>query len=318
MPHVSQHSIFVPRASRDSSRHFSLSVIFIIHHSSSFDNDTECVLLVNCGSLFGRNTILLQWTPNAQHLVSITMVRLSLCNQSSFCAENEKVSIIPSFNYYNSIPLISSPDQSDVGPFQAGLPTIVPLWIAKTLHQRKLAQIELPEWLASEHKLVEILQEERETVLLTDQLPFYYYEIARSLNFCVPKQTQVVLQDVVALRGDKLRQHFHELSRTVLQEQPNMDDVDDDDQAHELPMISVQGIGSHEINKIGPFLQRVCSDYGFLTKRAVDEGLNKAAPSHRRSTSFSASGEDDLGKDTMSQESKKASIARNRLRRFRS
>jgi GINS complex protein len=240
------------------------------------------------------------------------MVRLSLCNQSSFCAENEMVTIIPSFNYDSTVPLISSPEQSDIGPFEAGLPTVVPLWIAKTLYQRKLAQIELPEWLASEHKLVEILQEERESVLLTNQLPFYYYEIARSLNFCVPKQTQVVLQDVVALRSDKLRQHFHELSRTDLQEQP-LDD-DDDDKPHELPMISVTGIASHEINKVGPFLQRAFSDYGFLTKRAIDEGMNKAGAGSRTATS---AGDDGLGKESQSQDNRKVSVARSRLRRFR-
>ncbi|KAG7347972.1 Gins complex like protein [Nitzschia inconspicua] len=241
------------------------------------------------------------------------MVRLSLCNQSSFCSENELVTIIPSFNYDNKVPLISSPDQTDIGPFQAGLPTVVPLWIAKTLYQRKLAQIELPEWLASEQKLVEILQEERESALLTNQLPFYYYEIARSLNFCVPKQTQVVLQDVVALRSDKLRQHFHELSRTDLQEQPLM--KDDEDQPYELPMISVTGIASHEINKVGPFLQRAFSDYGFLTKRAIDEGMNKASAGRQASTS----GDEDLGKQSQSQESsRKVSMVRSRLRRFRS
>jgi hypothetical protein len=245
------------------------------------------------------------------------MVHLSLFNQSSFCAENEMVTIIPSFNYDRSVPLISSPDQTEIGPFQAGLPTIVPLWIAKTLYQRKLAQIELPEWLASEHKLVEILQLEREMVLLTNDLPFYYYEIARTLNFCVPKQTQVVLQDVVALRSDKLRQNFHELSRTVLQEPPNMDD-DEADQVFELPIISVQGIGSHEINKIGPFLQRACSDYRFLTQQAVDEGLTKGTSSSRKSTSSFVRGEDNLNKGRMSQESQKVSTARSRLRRFRS
>lgn len=230
------------------------------------------------------------------------------------------VTIIPSFNYDNTVPLISSPDQSDIGPFQAGLPTVVPLWIAKTLYQRKLAQIELPEWLASEHKLVDILKEERESVLLTNQLPFYYYEIARSLQFCVPKQTQVVLQDVVALRSDKLRQHFHELSRTDLQEQPMMMDNDEDDgdgQPQDLPMISVTGIASHEINKVGPFLQRAFSDYGFLTKRAIDEGMNKAS---RTATTESGSQEDDLGKGSQESTSgsvRKVSMARSRLRRFR-
>lgn len=232
------------------------------------------------------------------------------------------VTIIPAFNFSRAIPLMSSPNQKEIGPFQAGLPATVPLWIAKTLHQRKLAQIELPDWLTSEQRLVDILQEERESVLLTDKLPFYYYEISRSLDFCVPKQTQVVLQDVVALRSDKLRQHFHELSKTDLQEQPYYDE-DDDENDHELPMISVTGIASYELNRVGPFLQRAFSDYGFLTKRAVDEGLKKAGVTTSGQRSSTAVGEDDgddgLQKDApMSQESQKISKARSRLRRFRS
>jgi hypothetical protein len=242
------------------------------------------------------------------------MVQLSLCNQSSFCAENMLVTVIPSFNYDETIPLISCPHQTNLGPFRAGLPATVPLWIAKTLHQRKLAQIELPDWLDSEQKLVEILHEERESGLLTNKLPFYYYEIARSLDFCLPKQTQVVLQDVVSLRSDKLRQHFHELSKTELQVRPNYDED------YELPMFSVTGIASYELNKVGPFLQRAFSDYGFLSKRAVDEGMNKAgATASRNKAAAGEEDEDGLQKDQpASQESRKIAAGRSRLRRFRS
>lgn len=253
------------------------------------------------------------------------MVRLSLCNQSSFCAENELVTVTPYFNFEQPVPLLSCPNQSSIGPFQADLATTVPLWIAKTLYQRKLARIELPEWLATERILVEILKEEIESVLLTNKLPFYYYEIARSLDFCLPKQTQMVLQDVVAVRSDKLRQHFHALSRTDLQEHPFMDD-DDDETSHELPMISVTGIASYELNKVGPFLQRAFSDYGFLTKRAVDDGFDKAASGGVKGRNSATSSRDnakddtllDKDKTTMDQEHKKVSMARSRLRRFRS
>ena len=90
------------------------------------------------------------------------------------------------------------------------MPTEVPLWMAKLLAQRRLAQIQPPRWLESEG-LSELLRRERETTVLTLDLPFHYYEIARSLSSVIDKPTLVVLQDLVAVRVDKIRRHFHDL-----------------------------------------------------------------------------------------------------------
>jgi hypothetical protein len=250
--------------------------------------------------------------------------RLSLCNRSSFCAENVLVTIVPSFHYDAPLPLLSSTHRGVAGPFVAGMPTEVPLWIAKTLHQRNLAQIHLPDWLSTK-SLAETLHDERETTLLTSTLPFYYFEIARALNFCTPRPAQVVLQDLTSLRCDKLRQHFHELSRNELS-QPraggkSLDDEDGEDD-NDLPMISVQGIASYEINRVGPFLQRAFSDYGFLTKRSLDgdagPGIGQRGKENNASMSQDEGGRSSV-KESQSQDStRKASMARSRLRRFRS
>lgn len=253
--------------------------------------------------------------------------RLSLCNQSSFCAENVVVTIVPSFHYDAPLPLLSSPHQQVAGPFVAGMPVEVPLWIAKTLHQRNLAQIHLPDWLSTA-TLAATLKEERESTGLTSTtLPFYYFEIARSLNFCTPKSTQIVLQDLTSLRCDKLRQHFHELSRTELSQPRGYNgggkgegDGADDDEEHnyDLPMINVTGIASYEINKVGPFLQRAFSDYGFLTRRSADGGDGKGKE-NSSSQDNGSKGEGHTSKDGQSQDSnRKISVARSRLRRFRS
>jgi len=125
------------------------------------------------------------------------------------------------------------------------------------------------------------------------------------------------LQDLIAMRSDKLRQHFHALSRTDLQEQHYNDDEDEDAAANELPTIVVSGIASYEINKVGPFLQRAFSDYGFLTKRSVDGDRSagkKTGGAEATDTGDSSTADD----DKMSQESRKVSMARSRLRRFRS
>lgn len=237
------------------------------------------------------------------------------------------VTVVPSFHYDAPLPLLSSPQRGVAGPFVAGMPTEVPLWVAKTLHQRNLAQVHLPDWLSTT-TLTETLREERESTLLTSTLPFYYYEIARALTFCTPKPTQIVLQDLTSLRCDKLRQHFHELSRNELS-QPRggggkgLDDDQDGEENHDLPIISVTGIASYEINRVGPFLQRAFSDYGYLTKRSL-EGENDRVgglgqgKENVGSTNSHEEGGRNSGTDRQSQDStRKTSLSRSRLRRFR-
>lgn len=262
--------------------------------------------------------------------------RLSLCNQSSFCAEDTMVTIVPSFNFSSSFPLISSTRKVNVGPFVAGMPADVPLWVAKALYRRNFCQIELPEWLSVE-VLTSILQEERESTLLSRRLPYHYYEIARALDCCLldsknptGRATKVVLQDLVAVRSDKLRMHFHELSRSDLVHPPaGYDEVDEDGNylvdgefkdgrgPSELPIISVTGICSYELNKVGPFLQRAFSDYGFLTRRPSMETASTAGATVGASSAAGA--EDDIAEEKggSNVKSQRVSMARSRLRRFR-
>jgi hypothetical protein len=259
------------------------------------------------------------------------------------------VTIVPSFGYSDSFPLLSCTRTANVGPFTAGMPVDVPLWIAKALYRRNFAEIELPEWLSVEF-LTGILKEERELTLLSRKLPYHYYEIARALDICLldnknptGRATKVVLQDLVAVRSDKLRMHFHELSRSDLVHPPaGYDDVDEDGNyladgddnldkdgrggPSELPIISVTGICSYELNKVGPFLQRAFSDYGFLTRRPSMEASNATATTTTGSSSSNAasSGADKEGLETTPTEetggdikSRRVSLVRSRLRRFR-
>lgn len=304
------------------------------------------------------------------------MTRLSLCNQSSFCADSVMVTIVPSFTSSKRFDLLSSTQKAKVGPFIAGMPINVPLWIAKTLKRRNFAEIEPPEWL-SVAVLTSILKEERESTLLSRRLPFHYYEIARALDCCLTdnnnsvansgvggggKATKVVLQDLVAVRSDKLRMHFHELSRSdLVHPPPGYDDVDEDGNyidssssssqgdgsgsRGELPIISVTGICSYELNKVGPFLQRAFSDYGFLTRRSSTSTSNNNSTSTKKVGSNSSKGvrpegnensydkenstatnssndyngddNDDVG-GAIDKTTRRVSVARSRLRRFRS
>jgi GINS complex protein len=229
-------------------------------------------------------------------------IAMSLCQRASFSAENTPITVIPAFSSKARMSLLSSPQQKSVGPFVAGMPVTVPLWMAKVLYQKQLAQIQLPEWLAVD-RLKAILQEEKTNELLTTQLPFYYYEIARSLTSVLNTSSDgsatnqqaslVVLQDLVAVRIDKIRQNFHDLSRETLVY------IDG-----ELPMIAVTGIASVELNKVGPFLQRAFSDYGYLIRQNTKEGIDNSPV-------------EDVSSATEPSVINKGSNTRSRLRKFR-
>jgi len=47
--------------------------------------------------------------------------------------------------------------QGDIGPFSAGLPLEVPLWMAINLKQRQKARIRPPEWMDVGRQIITIL-----------------------------------------------------------------------------------------------------------------------------------------------------------------
>lgn len=69
-----------------------------------------------------------------------------------FLGEKRLVSIVPNFNF-DPIHLISG----SVGPFRAGLPVRVPIWLAVNLKQRQKCRIVCPDWMEPEN--LEILKE---------------------------------------------------------------------------------------------------------------------------------------------------------------
>jgi GINS complex subunit 2 len=69
-----------------------------------------------------------------------------------FLAERELISITPNFDL-GVLHLISG----DFGPFKAGLPAEVPLWVAINLRQRRKCRIMAPDWLNVE--MLELIKE---------------------------------------------------------------------------------------------------------------------------------------------------------------
>lgn len=98
-----------------------------------------------------------------QHLTYSEVKLLTLWNYSmdpaevEFLAENQMVSIVPNFNF-ERIYLISG----DIGPFRAGLPVQVPIWMATNLRQRQKCRIIAPDWMDTE-KLEQVKEEESQS-----------------------------------------------------------------------------------------------------------------------------------------------------------
>lgn len=72
-----------------------------------------------------------------------------------FFGEKEIIGIVPSFTI-DAMHLISG----TVGPFRAGIPIHVPLWIAVHLRKQQKCRFVPPEWMDVD-KLEEIKQEEK-------------------------------------------------------------------------------------------------------------------------------------------------------------
>lgn len=76
-------------------------------------------------------------------------------NEVEFIGEKQLVSVVPNFNF-GQIHLISG----SVGPFRAGLPVNVPIWLAINLQQQQKCRIICPDWMDPE-KLDEIKENEK-------------------------------------------------------------------------------------------------------------------------------------------------------------
>ena len=176
---------------------------------------------------------------------------------SAFQADDSLITILPSFDSTEPLPLLSS---LPAGPFQAGLPSQVPVWMALLLHQRSLCTISPPEWL-TQANLSEIITFEKQNQVLFDdaeRLPRHYYELANRLTgrkgivFESNSTAQVLsllVQDLFELRLDKLRQQLPSIL--------------ENNSAEQL-ILTINGISTQELAIFRPFVQQALNDRDFL------------------------------------------------------
>ncbi|KAK9303624.1 hypothetical protein QLX08_004729 [Tetragonisca angustula] len=122
-----------------------------------------------------------------------------------FLSEKELVSIVPNFSF-DTIHLISG----SVGPFRAGLPVKVPIWLAVNLKQQQKCRIINQDWMDAD-SLNEAKEEEKLSKLFTKMPSNHYMEEAQLLlnvasdDISDADRIKTAIKDIWDIRMSKLR-----------------------------------------------------------------------------------------------------------------
>ena len=129
-------------------------------------------------------------------------------SEIEFLAERQLIQIVPNFTAGKLLLL-----QGDFGPFKAGLPVEVPLWMGINLRQRQKCRFLKPDWLDVE-QLEEAKEAEKTTPSFT-QLPNPNLFVATQLILDVatgdiPRADEIrtMIKDIWDIRQAKLRYLF--------------------------------------------------------------------------------------------------------------
>ncbi|KAI4476550.1 hypothetical protein M0802_001910 [Mischocyttarus mexicanus] len=122
-----------------------------------------------------------------------------------FLAERKHITIVPNFNF-GAIHLIAG----TIGPFRAGLPLKVPIWLAVNLKQQQRCRIIKPEWMEIE-SLEEVAETEKFSKLFTKMPSNHYMDEAQLLlsvasdDIHESEKIRTAIKDIWDLRMSKLR-----------------------------------------------------------------------------------------------------------------
>lgn len=224
----------------------------------------------------------------------------NLSELAAFRADDAVIDIIPQFALQQ--PLLLHTSAKQVGPWQAGIPTKVPLWLACHLQTKRLCTIPTPTWL-NVNSLAEILAFERkESTLWRDEsrLPFDYYQIAQRMS--LDPAVQLLMKDLLQVRMDKLRQQFQDL----LKNQP----VQMEDENLPPPLVvEITGMKSVEIALLQKTVQQGLQDQDKL--RYAGQKMTKEGPEGGTPLRQETEGEESTSKERPSSQRRVA------LRKFR-
>ncbi|XP_014204501.1 DNA replication complex GINS protein PSF2 [Copidosoma floridanum] len=126
-------------------------------------------------------------------------------SEVEFLGEKKLVSIVPNFSF-GIIHLISG----SFGPFRAGLPVKVPIWLALNLKQQQKCRIIAQEWMDTE-LLAEVIENEKAEKLFTRMPSNHFMDEAQMLLNAaaddIPEADKIrtAVKDIWDLRMSKLR-----------------------------------------------------------------------------------------------------------------
>ncbi|CAB4055709.1 GINS2 [Lepeophtheirus salmonis] len=122
-----------------------------------------------------------------------------------FLAETESIKIVPNFSH-GVIYLF----QGDIGPFRAGIPLEVPVWLGLNLRQRQKCRLVQPSWM-NPQELTEIKEKEKESQFFTPMpvanafvLTQLILDVATS-DLSESDEIRTILKDIWDIRQSKLR-----------------------------------------------------------------------------------------------------------------
>ncbi len=160
----------------------------------------------------------------------------------------------------------------DVGPFRAGIPLRVPLWVALNLRRRQKCRVVAPDWLTPE-RLEAIRDEEKEAEYFTRMPHQHFFVLAHVLlddaaaDVADADKLKTLLKDVWDVRQSKLRKS---VDAFVLSGRKHAQ-VD-----------HLQGI---EMNAIRPILNRTLDRVHELETAAEKSAANNSTTFHNNSSS---------------------------------
>ncbi|DAZ96437.1 TPA: hypothetical protein N0F65_006483 [Lagenidium giganteum] len=161
-----------------------------------------------------------------------------------FLAEQELIAIVPHFHVRENNGMMNFIG-GDFGPFQAGITTQVPLWLAIMLKQLNKCRIITPSWLAVDFLTARLEREKQSDVF--EKLPYHYLEFASLLFKNAPEDVEQIehvrslLEDLQNVRQDKIRNGLYKIST----------DVQNGGTAYAIQMNNIAGL---EINSVRQFM----------------------------------------------------------------
>ncbi|CAH1957684.1 unnamed protein product [Acanthoscelides obtectus] len=136
-------------------------------------------------------------------------------DEVEFLGEKQIITVVPTFNS-PVLHLISG----DVGPFRAGLPTNVPMWLAVQLKQRQQGKIQAPDWMDID-RLTEMKENEKQSQTFTKMPSDHYMVEAKILLDCasddIPRADEIrtIIKDIWDIRMSKIRTSVNKLIKNA-------------------------------------------------------------------------------------------------------